>query len=95
MLKAHKIKHLEIEGSSTPRSKTLQAYLGGDDARALLNIMDESAGGANPTVANHLPLNQTPKPKAAPVKPSESRSKSPTETIASTHSPPAPMTPGQ
>ena len=31
-------------------------------------------------------LNQTAKPRAAPVKPSESRSKSPTETIASTTS---------
>ena len=53
-LKAHKINYLEIEGSSASRSKTLQAYQDGDDARVLLlNVMDESASGANLTVANH------------------------------------------
>jgi len=53
-LKAHKINYLEIEGSSATRSKTLQAYQDGDDARVLLlNVMDESASGANLTVANH------------------------------------------
>ena len=53
-LKANKINYLEIEGSSASRSKTLQAYQDGDDARVLLlNVMDESASGANLTVANH------------------------------------------
>ena len=53
-LEAHKIKFLEIKGSASQKSKNLQKYQDESDERVLLlNVMDESASGANLTVANH------------------------------------------
>ncbi|KAG8221025.1 hypothetical protein J3R82DRAFT_2535 [Butyriboletus roseoflavus] len=54
-LKAHKIKFLEIRGSASQKSKNLEKYQNndGEERVLLLNVMDESASGANLTSANH------------------------------------------
>ncbi|KAF8845040.1 hypothetical protein BDN67DRAFT_893327 [Paxillus ammoniavirescens] len=53
-LKIHKIKFLEIRGSATQKSKNLEKYQEDSEERVLLlNVMDESASGANLTSANH------------------------------------------
>jgi len=53
-LKVHKIKFLEIRGSASQKSKNLEKYQNDSDERVLLlNVMDESASGANLTSANH------------------------------------------
>ncbi|KAF9240628.1 hypothetical protein BU15DRAFT_73858 [Melanogaster broomeanus] len=53
-LKIHKIKFLEIRGSATQKSKNLEKYQQeGEERVLLLNVMDESASGANLTSANH------------------------------------------
>ncbi|KAI6149517.1 hypothetical protein BKA82DRAFT_995209 [Pisolithus tinctorius] len=53
-LKVHKIKFLEIHGSATQKSKNLEKYQNDSEERVLLlNLMDESASGANLTSANH------------------------------------------
>jgi len=53
-LTAHKIKFLEIKGTATVKSKNLETFQSTDSARVLLlNVMDESASGANLTSANH------------------------------------------
>ncbi|KIJ65553.1 hypothetical protein HYDPIDRAFT_27554 [Hydnomerulius pinastri MD-312] len=53
-LKIHKIKFLEIRGSATQKSKNLEKYQNDSEERVLLlNVMDESASGANLTSANH------------------------------------------
>jgi SNF2 family DNA or RNA helicase len=53
-LSAHKIKFLEIKGSASVKSKNLLKFQDSSDERVLLlNVMDESASGANLTVANH------------------------------------------
>ncbi|KAI6113021.1 hypothetical protein F5141DRAFT_1195546 [Pisolithus sp. B1] len=53
-LKVHKIKFLEIQGSATQKSKNLEKYQNDSEERVLLlNLMDESASGANLTSANH------------------------------------------
>ena len=52
--KYHKIEFLEIKGSSPQKSKALEAFQkGGSEHVLLLNVMDESASGANLTLANH------------------------------------------
>jgi SNF2 family DNA or RNA helicase len=51
---AHKIKFLEIKGSATQKSKNLEKFQNDSEERVLLlNVMDESASGANLTSANH------------------------------------------
>ena len=53
-LEAHHIKFLEIKGSAKTKSDNLQKYQNDSSERVLLlNVMDESASGANLTVANH------------------------------------------
>nr|GAT45746.1 predicted protein [Mycena chlorophos] len=53
-LKDHKIKFLEIKGSAAAKSKALDSFQKQSDERVLLlNLMDESASGANLTSANH------------------------------------------
>ncbi|KAF9224022.1 hypothetical protein BS17DRAFT_703902 [Gyrodon lividus] len=53
-LKIHDIKFLEIRGSATQKSKNLEKYQNDSKERVLLlNVMDESASGANLTSANH------------------------------------------
>ncbi|OAX36134.1 hypothetical protein K503DRAFT_826618 [Rhizopogon vinicolor AM-OR11-026] len=53
-LKMHKIEYLEINGSATQKSKNLEQFQNSSKERVLLlNVMDESASGANLTVANH------------------------------------------
>jgi SNF2 family DNA or RNA helicase len=50
----HKIKFLEIKGSASMKSKNLEQFQNGSEERVLLlNVMDESASGANLTSANH------------------------------------------
>lgn len=54
VLSAHDIQYLEITGSAAQKSKSLQKFQNGSDERVLLlNVMDESASGANLTGANH------------------------------------------
>ncbi|KAG0709412.1 hypothetical protein DFH29DRAFT_842204 [Suillus ampliporus] len=53
-LRMHKIEFLEINGSATQKSKNLEQFQNDSKERVLLlNVMDESASGANLTVANH------------------------------------------
>ncbi|EJT96648.1 hypothetical protein DACRYDRAFT_119990 [Dacryopinax primogenitus] len=54
-LQAHKISFLQIRGSASSKSKALQEFQNPDASQKvlLLNVMDESASGANLTVANH------------------------------------------
>jgi SNF2 family DNA or RNA helicase len=53
-LTAHKIKFLEIKGSAAQKSKNLEKFQNDSEERVLLlNVMDESASGANLTSANH------------------------------------------
>lgn len=50
----HKVKFLEIRGTAHQKSKNLEAFQNDSAERVLLlNVMDESASGANLTVANH------------------------------------------
>lgn len=50
----HKIKFLEIRGTAHQKSKNLETFQNGSEERVLLlNVMDESASGANLTNANH------------------------------------------
>jgi SNF2 family DNA or RNA helicase len=50
----HKIKYLEIKGTATQKSKNLEQFQNESKERVLLlNVMDESASGANLTSANH------------------------------------------
>ncbi|KIL69305.1 hypothetical protein M378DRAFT_190475 [Amanita muscaria Koide BX008] len=50
----HKVQHLQITGSANKKSKALTEFQEGSTARVLLlNVMDESASGANLTNANH------------------------------------------
>nr|VWO95073.1 Uncharacterized protein [Ganoderma boninense] len=54
-LAANKIAFLEIKGSAAMKSKNLQKFQdNGGERVLLLNVMDESAGGANLTSANHV-----------------------------------------
>ena len=49
-----KVAYLEIRGSAAQRSKNLEKFQNDSDERVLLlNVMDESASGANLTSANH------------------------------------------
>jgi SNF2 family DNA or RNA helicase len=53
-LTAHKVRFLEIKGSATQKSNNLEKYQNDSAERVLLlNVMDESASGANLTSANH------------------------------------------
>lgn len=53
-LEAHRIKFLEIKGSASVKSNNLLKYQNDTSERVLLlNVMDESASGANLTGANH------------------------------------------
>lgn len=53
-LTAHNVKHLEIKGSASQKSKNLEKFQQDSKERVLLlNVMDESASGANLTSANH------------------------------------------
>ncbi|KAF9006107.1 hypothetical protein BDQ17DRAFT_1352752 [Cyathus striatus] len=50
----HKIDYLEIRGTAHQKSKNLEQFQNGGKERVLLlNVMDESASGANLTCANH------------------------------------------
>jgi len=50
----NKVKFLEIKGSANARSKALDKFQKDSEERVLLlNVMDESASGANLTGANH------------------------------------------
>lgn len=50
----HKIKFLEIKGTAIQKSKNLEQFQNESKERVLLlNVMDESASGANLTCANH------------------------------------------
>ncbi|KAF9497116.1 hypothetical protein BDN71DRAFT_1445134 [Pleurotus eryngii] len=50
----HKIKYLEIKGTAHQKSKNLEKFQNDSEERVLLlNVMDESASGANLTSANH------------------------------------------
>ncbi|KAK2463557.1 hypothetical protein APHAL10511_004308 [Amanita phalloides] len=50
----HKVLHLQIIGSAVKKSNALTEFQNGTNARVLLlNVMDESASGANLTNANH------------------------------------------
>ncbi|KAF9530466.1 hypothetical protein CPB83DRAFT_810873 [Crepidotus variabilis] len=52
--KSHKIAYLEIKGTAHQKSKNLELFQNDSDERVLLlNVMDESASGANLTSANH------------------------------------------
>ncbi|KAJ3514723.1 hypothetical protein NLJ89_g2214 [Agrocybe chaxingu] len=52
--KEHRIKFLEIKGSANAKSKNLEQFQNESEERVLLlNVMDESASGANLTSANH------------------------------------------
>lgn len=53
-LSAHGITFLEIKGSASVKSKNLEKFQNDSAERVLLlNVMDESASGANLTGANH------------------------------------------
>ena len=53
-LAANKIAFLEIKGSAAMKSKNLEKFQNDSKERVLLlNVMDESASGANLTSANH------------------------------------------
>jgi SNF2 family DNA or RNA helicase len=53
-LEANRIKFLEIKGSASVKSNNLLKYQNDPSERVLLlNVMDESASGANLTGANH------------------------------------------
>ena len=53
-LESARISYLEIKGSASQRSKALDKYQNDSSERVLLlNVMDESASGANLTGANH------------------------------------------
>jgi SNF2 family DNA or RNA helicase len=53
-LNANKVQFLEIKGSAAQKSKNLEKFQNDSEERVLLlNVMDESASGANLTVANH------------------------------------------
>lgn len=53
-LNANKIAFLEIRGTATQKSKNLEKFQDNSAERVLLlNVMDESASGANLTSANH------------------------------------------
>ncbi|THH14984.1 hypothetical protein EW146_g5422 [Bondarzewia mesenterica] len=53
-LEANKIQFLEIKGSASAKSKSLEKFQQeGKERVLLLNVMDESASGANLTCANH------------------------------------------
>jgi SNF2 family DNA or RNA helicase len=48
------IRFLEIKGSASAKSKSLESFQQNSEERVLLlNLMDESASGANLTSANH------------------------------------------
>lgn len=50
----HKIQFLEIRGTAAQKSKNLEKFQNESKERVLLlNVMDESASGANLTSANH------------------------------------------
>lgn len=50
----HGIEYLEIKGSASAKSKNLEQFQNDSKERVLLlNVMDESASGANLTSANH------------------------------------------
>ncbi|VDC03465.1 unnamed protein product [Peniophora sp. CBMAI 1063] len=54
VLSARGIQFLEIRGSASAKSKSLEQFQNGSKERVLLlNVMDESASGANLTGANH------------------------------------------
>ena len=54
VLAARGIQFLEIRGSASAKSKSLEQFQNGSKERVLLlNVMDESASGANLTGANH------------------------------------------
>lgn len=53
-LREHNVPFLEIKGSAAQKSKNLEAFQNNGKERVLLlNVMDESASGANLTCANH------------------------------------------
>jgi len=53
-LNANKVQYLEIKGSAALKSKNLEMFQNDSEERVLLlNVMDESASGANLTSANH------------------------------------------
>ena len=53
-LSANKVPFLEIKGSAAQKSKNLEKFQNDSEERVLLlNVMDESASGANLTSANH------------------------------------------
>jgi SNF2 family DNA or RNA helicase len=53
-LTANKVRFLEIKGSAAMKSKNLEKFQNDSEERVLLlNVMDESASGANLTSANH------------------------------------------
>ncbi|KAJ7091441.1 hypothetical protein B0H15DRAFT_930158 [Mycena belliarum] len=53
-LKDNRVKFLEIKGSASMKSKSLESFQQNSAERVLLlNLMDESASGANLTSANH------------------------------------------
>ncbi|OCH91470.1 hypothetical protein OBBRIDRAFT_812104 [Obba rivulosa] len=54
VLREHDVPFLEIKGSAAQKSKNLEAFQNNGKERVLLlNVMDESASGANLTCANH------------------------------------------
>jgi SNF2 family DNA or RNA helicase len=53
VLLAHKLSFLEIKGTAHTKSGNLQKFQDGEERILLLNVMDESASGANLTGANH------------------------------------------
>jgi len=53
-LTANHVRFLEIKGSAAQKSKNLEKFQNDSEERVLLlNVMDESASGANLTSANH------------------------------------------
>lgn len=53
-LSANDVAFLEIKGSAAQKSKNLEKFQSDSEERVLLlNVMDESASGANLTSANH------------------------------------------
>ncbi|TFK29687.1 DNA repair protein rad8 [Coprinopsis marcescibilis] len=53
-LNHNKIKFLQIQGTAKQKSNNLESFQNGSEERVLLlNVMDESASGANLTSANH------------------------------------------
>ncbi len=53
-LSVNKVQFLEIKGSAAKKSKNLEKFQTDSQERVLLlNVMDESASGANLTSANH------------------------------------------